>query len=81
MKPLLLKETTIPLSFYQGLDLNVKSNNYLVRTYMASESRARGGYIAIEQDKDGYLLEGSMATLAVLLKNGDFVIPPFERIL
>ena len=26
-------------------------------------------------------MEGSVATVAVLLKNGDFVIPPFERIL
>ncbi|CDW77371.1 branched-chain-amino-acid aminotransferase-like protein chloroplastic-like [Stylonychia lemnae] len=80
-RPQVIPEMSITQSYYQSLDLNVKSNNYLVRTYMASESRSRGGYIAIEQDKEGYLLEGSMATVAVLLKNGDFIIPPFERIL
>lgn len=32
-------------------------------------------------DKEGYLLEATVATVAVLLKNGDFVIPPFERII
>ncbi len=37
--------------------------------------------MGIEQDKEGFLLEGSMATVAVLLKNGDFIIPPFDRIL
>ncbi len=37
--------------------------------------------MAIEADKNGYLLEGSVATVAVLLDNGDFVVPPFERIL
>eukprot|EP00347_Sterkiella_histriomuscorum_P005631 403355859 len=80
-KPNPLNEFAITQSYYQSLDLNVKSNNYLVRTYMASESKSRGGYIGIEQDKDNYLLEGTMATVAILLKNGDFVIPPFDRIL
>ena len=65
----------------RSLNFNVKSNNYLVRSYIASESKAKGGYLAIEADKDGYLLEGSVATVAVLLKNGDFIVPPFERIL
>lgn len=80
-RPSVIPEMSITQSYYESLDLNVKSNNYLVRTYMASESRSRGGYIAIEQDKDGYLLEGTMATVAVLLKNGEFIIPPFDRIL
>ncbi len=37
--------------------------------------------MAIEADKDGYLLEGSVASVAVLLKNGDFIVPPFDRII
>ena len=76
-----ISEIVLTHDFYNSLDLNVKSNNYMVRSYMATESRSRGGYIGIEQDKDGYLLEGTMATVAVLLKNGDFIIPPFDRIL
>jgi branched-subunit amino acid aminotransferase/4-amino-4-deoxychorismate lyase len=32
-------------------------------------------------DENGYLLEAGMATVGVLLKNGDFVVPPFKRIL
>jgi branched-subunit amino acid aminotransferase/4-amino-4-deoxychorismate lyase len=64
-----------------GLNFNIKSNNYLIRSYIATESKSRGGYLAIEADKDGYLLEGSAATVAVLLKSGEFVIPPFDRIL
>lgn len=48
---------------------------------MATESREKGGYLCIEQDKDGYLLEAMMATVALLLQNGDFLVPPFDRIL
>jgi branched-subunit amino acid aminotransferase/4-amino-4-deoxychorismate lyase len=65
----------------RDLNFNVKSNNYLLRSYIATESRSKGGYLAIEADKNGYLLEGSTATVAILLKNGDFIIPPFDRIL
>ena len=65
----------------KSLNFNIKSNNYLIRSYIATESKAQGGYLAIEADKNGYLLEGSVATLAVLLRNGDFIVPPFERIL
>lgn len=53
----------------------------MVRTYIASESKAKGGYLGIECDKNGYLLESTTATIAVLLKNGDFIVPPFDRIL
>ena len=72
----MLKDTDL-----KTLNFNIKSNNYLVRSYIASESKAQGGYLAIEADKNGYLLEGSVATVAVLLKNGDFIVPPFDRIL
>jgi len=65
----------------KSLNFNIKSNNYLVRSYIATESKSKGGYLAIEADRNGYLLEGSVATVAVLLSNGDFVVPPFERIL
>ena len=44
-------------------------------------SRRKGGFLGIEMDKEGYLLEGSMSTVAVLLKNGDFLVPPPDRIL
>ena len=63
------------------LNFNIKSNNYLVRSYIATESKSQGGYLAIEADQNGYLLEGSVATVAILLKNGDFIVPPFDRIL
>lgn len=52
-----------------------------MRSYIATEAKAKGGYLAIEADKEGYMLEGSVATVAVLLKNGDFIVPPFERII
>lgn len=29
-------------------ELNVKSTNYLMRTFMATDSRNKGGYIGIE---------------------------------
>ncbi len=63
------------------MNFNIKSNNYLVRSYIAGESKSQGGYLAIEADKEGYLLEGSVATVAVLMDNGDFIVPPFDRIL
>lgn len=44
-------------------------------------SRRKGGFLGIEMDSEGYLLEGSMSTVGVLLKTGDFVVPPPERIL
>lgn len=32
-------------------------------------------------DNDGYLLEATAATVGVLLKNGDFIVPPWDRII
>lgn len=55
--------------------------NYLYRSYCASEVKTKGGYLGIESDKDGYMLEASCATIGVLLESGEFVIPPFDRIL
>ena len=68
-------------SLINTLNLNIKSNNYLVCSYIATQSKNKGGYLAIEADKDGFLLEGSLSTVAVLLKNGDFVVPPVDRII
>lgn len=68
-------------SLINTLNLNIKSNNYLVRSYIVTQSKNKGGYLAIEADKDGFLLEGSLSTVAVLLKNGDFVVPPVDRII
>ncbi|TNV77185.1 hypothetical protein FGO68_gene9884 [Halteria grandinella] len=76
-----LEESLLTSSELQKLNFNIKSNNYLVRSYIATESKAQGGYLAIEADREEYLLEGSVATVAVLLENGDFVVPPFDRIL
>lgn len=60
---------------------NVKSINYLYRSYCASQVKEKGGYLGIEQDRNGFLLEASCATVGVLLKNGDYVVPTFDRIL
>ena len=68
-------------SLINTLNLNIKSNNYLVRSYIVTQSKNKGGYLAIEAAKDGFLLEGSLWTVAVLLKNGDFVVPPVDRII
>ena len=76
-----IKDYMLKDSDLKSLNFNIKSNNYLVRSYIATESKAQGGYLAIEADKNGYLLEGSVATVAVLMNNGDFIVPPFERIL
>lgn len=60
---------------------NVKSTNYLRRSYLSTMSVEKGGYLGIEKDKDGNLLEASCATVGVLLKDGTFVVPSFDRIL
>ena len=60
---------------------NVKSTNYIFRSYINTLSAQKGGYLGIEKDSNGNLLEASCATVAVLLKNGSFVVPPFEKIL
>lgn len=76
-----LDEIVMKQSELEGLNFNIKSNNYIMRSYIATESKAQGGYLAIEADSEGYMLEGSVATVAVLMKNGQFIIPPFDRIL
>lgn len=76
-----INDIVIKESALKDLNFNIKSNNYLVRSYIATEARTKGGYLAVEADNNGYLLEGSAATVALLLKNGDFIIPPFDRIL
>ena len=60
---------------------NVKCTNYLSRSYLATIAKKKGGYVGVEKDMDNYLLEASIATVGVLLKNGDFIIPPFTRII
>lgn len=76
-----LKESVLTTEDLSSMNLNVKSNNYLLRSYIATESKSQGGYLAIEADRHGFLLEGSVATVAVLLRSGEFIVPPFDRIL
>mmetsp|Transcript_8249 Transcript_8249/g.7656 ORF Transcript_8249/g.7656 Transcript_8249/m.7656 type:complete len:182 (+) Transcript_8249:432-977(+) len=64
----------------QQLSTPVKCNKYVNQTLIASSSHARGGYVGIISDAKGFVLEGTIATVAVLLKNGDFVFPPFTKI-
>jgi 4-amino-4-deoxychorismate lyase len=77
--PPAMRESVVSDHDLRSLNFNVKSNNYLLRSYIATESKSQGGYLAIEADHDGYLLEGSVATVAVLLGSGDFIVPPFDR--
>ncbi len=43
-------EYALSESELKTLNFNVKSNNYLVRSYIATESKSKGGYLAIESD-------------------------------
>lgn len=71
---LMLKATSIPF-------LCIYNLSYMIHSYIATMARSKGGYIGIKEDNEGYLLEGTMATVGVLLKNGDFVVPSFDKIL
>ena len=44
------KDFVVKEAEFKNLNFNVKSNNYLVRSYIASESKHNGGYLGIEAD-------------------------------
>eukprot|EP00357_Protocruzia_adherens_P034329 CAMPEP_0114996324 /NCGR_PEP_ID=MMETSP0216-20121206/14239_1 /TAXON_ID=223996 /ORGANISM="Protocruzia adherens, Strain Boccale" /LENGTH=329 /DNA_ID=CAMNT_0002360499 /DNA_START=117 /DNA_END=1106 /DNA_ORIENTATION=+ len=61
--------------------VNLKSTNYLLNALAAMQSSEQGGYMGIQADREGYLLEAPVANIAIVSAEGEFLVPPFTKTL
>lgn len=64
-----------------GILATAKTTNYLINSLYAIEAVKRGGNLGVMIDRDGNILEGPIANIAFVFKNGDFVIPKLTKTL
>lgn len=43
--------------------------------------KSKGGYLGIKCDENGHLLEASIASIGLVLKNKEFITPPADKII
>lgn len=65
----------------EGFFANVKSCNYLPNVLMKKEAVDSGVDFTVTRDEDGNLAEGSTENFAIISKDGEFIVPGFERTL
>ena len=58
-----------------------KTNNYMINALVAMEAEAKGAQLGVQFEADGHLAESSVATIAVVGKDGILVSPPADSIL
>ena len=58
-----------------------KTNNYMINALVAMEAEAQGAQLGVQFEADGHLAESSVATIAVVGKDGILVSPPADSIL
>jgi 4-amino-4-deoxychorismate lyase len=64
-----------------GIFATVKSCNYLPNVLMKKESIDAGVDFTITIDEKGFLAEGSTENFAIISRDGEFLVPGFERTL
>jgi branched-chain amino acid aminotransferase len=72
-----VSEFSVKESFFA----NVKSCNYLPNVLMKKEAIDQGVDFTVSRDEQGFLAEGSTENFAIISRDGDLVVPPFDRIL
>ncbi|GAB4816094.1 hypothetical protein N2152v2_003140 [Parachlorella kessleri] len=73
------KVKTSPVPIKSSYFTKVKSNNYLPNALNLMDAQAEGFDQGIFVDGDGYVSEGPNMNIAVLLKDGTLVVPPFDN--
>ncbi|KAL4457033.1 hypothetical protein ABPG74_014671 [Tetrahymena malaccensis] len=77
-----VKEFTVTLGQHEIENIQqAKSISYLENAIIANASKSKGGYLGIKVDENGYLLEASIASIGMILKNKEFVSPPADKII
>ena len=59
----------------------IKSVDYLLNVLLADTAANQGGYFGIWTDPQGYVKEGSIASVSLITKEGAFVMPQVDDIL
>lgn len=58
---------------------SIKTTDYTVKSYIATQTKERGGYLGLFTDNHGNVLECSMANVAFKLSDNEVLIPPFTH--
>lgn len=65
----------------EGIFATVKSCNYLPNVLMKKEAVDAGVDFSVSRDEHGWIAEGSTENFAIISKDGELVVPGFERTL
>jgi 4-amino-4-deoxychorismate lyase len=58
---------------------SIKTTDYSVKSFIASRTKEKGGYLGMFLDNEGNVLECAMANVAFVLPNNEILIPPFSH--
>lgn len=73
-KPIEIEEVTVSVAPKPIFLASIKTTNYLPNALCVLEARAKGGYMGIFLDDDGYLAESAIANIAIV-QNNKFLSP------
>ena len=76
-----LSATPVDVPLKPPLLATAKTNNYMINALVAMEAEAKGAQLGVQFEADGHLAESSVATIAVVGKDGILVSPPADSIL
>ncbi|MFP4671942.1 MAG: aminotransferase class IV [Desulfohalobiaceae bacterium] len=74
-----LISSSVPIK--PGFLANVKSCNYLPNVLMEKEAEDKGADFTVVLDEEGYLAEGPTENLGLISRDGEFLVPEFQRTL
>jgi branched-subunit amino acid aminotransferase/4-amino-4-deoxychorismate lyase len=74
-----LKSSHIPIK--KAYLANMKSCNYLPNVLMKKEAEDAGVHFTVSIDDDGFMGEGATENVGIITRDGEFLVPRFDRVL
>lgn len=76
-----VKECTVSVPLKPKLLAELKSTNYLLNALTTMEAESKSCFLGVQVDEDGFLMESSIANVAIVDEHGKLRAPPFDGIL
>ena len=80
-KPTSVREATVSVPPKPPFLSVIKSNNYMSNSLCVLEAKSKGGYMGIQVNSQGFILESAVANVCAVLSDGRLLTPPADQVL